>query len=58
MVYKNVPYILETNPHTFYSLRGIKNQMRIRIACGLDPQSRAGIWKNDRAAVRAVRTIQ
>jgi len=32
--------------------------MRIRIACGLDSPSRAGFWKNDRAAVRAVRTIQ
>jgi len=32
--------------------------MRIRIACGLDSRSRAGFWKNDRAAVRAVRTIQ
>jgi hypothetical protein len=27
-----VPYILESNPHTFYSFRGLKNQMRIRIA--------------------------
>jgi len=32
--------------------------MRIRIACGLDSRSWAGFWKNDRAAVRAVRTIQ
>ena len=32
--------------------------MRIRIACGLDSPSIAGFWKNDRAAVRAVRTIQ
>jgi len=32
--------------------------MRIRIACGLDSRTRAGFWKNDRAAVRAVRTIQ
>ena len=32
--------------------------MRIRIACGLDSPSWAGFWKNDRAAVRAVRTIQ
>ena len=53
-----VPYILEFNPHPFYSFRGLKNQMRIRIACGLDSGSRAGFWKNDRAAVRAVRTIQ
>jgi len=29
--------------------------MRIRIAWGLDSRSRAGFWKNDRAAVRAVR---
>jgi len=53
-----IPYILESNPHPFYSFRGLKNQMRIRIACGLDSRSRAGFWKNDRAAVRAVRTIQ
>ena len=32
--------------------------MRITIACGLNSRSRAGFWKNDGAAVRAVRTIQ
>jgi hypothetical protein len=32
--------------------------MRIRISCGLDSPSRAGFWKNDRAAVRTVRKIQ
>jgi len=32
--------------------------MQIRIACGLDSRSRAGFWKNDRAATRAVRAIQ
>jgi hypothetical protein len=32
--------------------------MRITISCGLDPRPRAGFWKNDGAAVRAVRTIQ
>jgi hypothetical protein len=53
-----IPYILESNPHSFYSFRGLKNQMRIIIGCGLDSQSRAGFWKNDRAAVRSVRTIQ
>jgi hypothetical protein len=53
-----VPYILESNPHPFYSFRGLKNHMRIRFACGLDSRSRAGFWKNDWAAVRAVRTIQ
>jgi len=53
-----IPCILESNPHTFYSFRGLKNQMRFRIACGLDSRSLAGFWKNDRAAVRAVRTIQ
>jgi len=37
----------------FYSFRGLKNQMRITIACGLDSRSRAGFWKNDGAAVRA-----
>ena len=51
-------YILESNSHPFYSFRGLKNHMRIRIACGLDSRSRTGFWKNDRAAVRAVRTIQ
>jgi hypothetical protein len=54
----HIPYILESNPHPFYSFRGLKNQMRIRIACGLDSRSTAGFWKNDRAAVRAIRTIQ
>jgi len=53
-----MPYILESNPNYFYSFRGLKNQMRIRIACGLDLRSRAGFWKNDRAAVRAVRKIK
>jgi NADPH:quinone reductase-like Zn-dependent oxidoreductase len=38
---KQIPYILESNPHPFYSFRGLKNQMRIRIECGLDPRSRA-----------------
>jgi len=28
--------------------------MRIRIACDLYSRSRAGFWKNDTAAVRAV----
>jgi len=32
--------------------------MCITIACGLHSRSRAGFWKNDGAAVRAVRTIQ
>jgi hypothetical protein len=27
-----LPYILESNPHLFYSFRGLKNQMRIRFA--------------------------
>jgi hypothetical protein len=45
------PYILESNPHPFYSFRGLKNQMRIRIECGLDSRSRTGFWKNDRAGV-------
>jgi hypothetical protein len=53
-----IPYILESNPHSFYSFRGLKNQMRIRIECGLDSRSRAGFWKNYRAGVLAVRTIQ
>jgi hypothetical protein len=40
-----LPYILESNAHPFYSFRGLKNQMRIRIACGLDSRLRAGFWK-------------
>jgi hypothetical protein len=56
--WRKLSYILESNPHPFYSFIERKNQMRIRIACGLDWRSRAGFWKNDRAAVRAVRTIQ
>jgi len=35
----SLPYNQETNPHPFYSFRGLKNQMRIRIACGLDSRS-------------------
>jgi hypothetical protein len=38
----NIPYILESNPHPFYSFRGLKDQMRIKIASGLDSRSRAG----------------
>jgi len=53
-----LPYILESNPHPFYSFRGLKNQMQIRIMCGLDSRLKVGFWKNDRAAVRAIRTIQ
>jgi hypothetical protein len=42
-VYKmKLPYILESNAHPFCSFRGLKNQMRIRFACGLDSRSRAG----------------
>jgi hypothetical protein len=37
-----IQYILESNPHPFYSFRGLKGQMRIRIECGLDSRSRAG----------------
>jgi hypothetical protein len=50
-----VPYILKSNPHPFCSFRGLKNQMQIRIVCGLDSWSRAGFWKNDRATVHAVK---
>ena len=53
-----LPHILECNLHPFYSFRGLKYEMRIRIACGLDSPSRAEFGKNDRDAVRAVRTIQ
>jgi hypothetical protein len=43
----NIPYILKSNPHPFYSFRGLKNQMRMRIKCGLDSRSRAGVWQNE-----------
>ena len=49
--------ILESNPHPFYSFRGLKNQMWNRITCGLDSRLWAGFWKNDRVAVSAIRTI-
>jgi hypothetical protein len=39
-----IPYILESNLHPFYSFRGLKNQMQIRIVRGLDSQLRAGFW--------------
>jgi len=55
---KLLPYILESNPNPFYSFRGLKNQMRIRIAGGLDSRSWNGFWKNDRSALRVVRTIR
>jgi hypothetical protein len=53
-----VKCILESNPHPFSSCRGLNIQMRIRIECGLDSRSRAGVWPKDRAGVRAVRTLQ
>ena len=37
-----LPHILEPNLHPFYSFRGLKSQMRIRIAYGLDSRSWAG----------------
>jgi len=39
---RHLSYILKSNPHTFYSFRGLKNQMRIKIACELNSRSRAG----------------
>jgi hypothetical protein len=53
-----IPYILESNLHPFYSFRRLKNQVWITIACRLDSLLRAGFWKNDGAAVHAIRTIQ
>jgi hypothetical protein len=44
-----LPYILESNPHPFCSFKGLKNQMQIIIACGLDLRSRDGFWKNDKS---------
>jgi hypothetical protein len=46
---RDLPYTLKSNPHPFYSFRGLKNQTRIRISCGLDSRSRAGFWKNDKS---------
>jgi len=54
----HIPYILESNPHPFYNFRLLKIQMRITIARGSESRLRAGFWKYDGAAVRAVRTIQ
>jgi len=54
---EHILYILKSNPHPFYSFIGLKNEMLIRIACGLDSRLWAGFWKNDRAAVCAIRTI-
>ena len=56
--HRELPYILESNPHPSYSFRGLKNQTWITFGCRLDSRSRTGFWKNDGAAVRAVRTIQ
>ena len=53
-----LPYILESNLHPFYGFRGLKNQIQITIVCGLDSRSRAGFWKNDGTAVRAVKRIK
>jgi hypothetical protein len=53
-----IPYNLESNPHRFYSFRGLKNQMRIIITYGLDLWLRAGFWKDDGTAVHAIRKIQ
>jgi len=32
VIHNKLPYILESNPHPFYSFRGLKNQTGIRIA--------------------------
>ena len=44
-VNQEIQYILEFNPHPFYSFRGLKSQMWIRIACGLDSRSWADFGK-------------
>jgi hypothetical protein len=36
-----LPYILKSNPRYFFSFGGLKNQMQIRFACGLNSQPRA-----------------
>jgi len=42
----------------FLQFQRAKNSDMDYIACRLDTRSRVEFWKNDRAAVRAVRTIQ
>jgi len=54
VVPSHILYNLESNPHPFYSFRGPKNQMRIRIVCRLDLRSWAGFWKNDKGAIRTI----
>jgi hypothetical protein len=54
---KKHPRILGSNPHTI-AARAANNLRQIRMTCGLDSRSRAGFWKNDRAAIFAVRTIK
>jgi len=60
VLWQHILYILESNSHPFYSFRGLKNQMRIRIAFRLDSRSWAGFWKNDksRCTCRKNNTIQ
>jgi hypothetical protein len=52
LVWLNYRIFLNLIHTLFYSFRGLK------IRCGLDSRSRDGFWKNDTAAVYAVRTIQ
>jgi hypothetical protein len=53
-----VHYSIFSNAHPFYSFRGPKSRICIRIGCVLDSCFRARFSKNDTTAVHAVRTIQ
>jgi hypothetical protein len=55
--YSLLPYILESNPHPFYSFRGLKNQMWIRFVCGLDLRSRARFWKSPSHAIYTIQSF-
>jgi len=51
-VLREIPNILESNLHPFYSWA---KKTDVDYSC---VRSRAGFWKNDRAAVHAERTMQ
>ena len=50
-VHHSIYRIFSNLIRTLFTVSEGKNQMRIRIPCGLDSRSRAGFWKNDRATV-------
>jgi hypothetical protein len=60
ILYKSVSHVYSRNYRIFlYLICTIFTVLEgWKIGCGLDSQLRPGFWKNYRAAVRAVRTIQ